>query len=96
MALFADGAIPHSEGGNIQFTVEPVDSALCIDADPQLLPSAVMNLLHTAFRNTPSRVHVRRAHGGEFSVRNTPGRGCVLIIDAPLEAEKFEWWHPSP
>jgi signal transduction histidine kinase len=31
---------------------------LSIDADPQLLTSAVMNLLHNAFKNTPSGGHV--------------------------------------
>jgi signal transduction histidine kinase len=45
----------HSEYRDIRFTVEPVDPALAIDADPQLLASAVMNLLHNAFKNTPSR-----------------------------------------
>jgi signal transduction histidine kinase len=28
-----------------------------------------------------------RAHGGEISVRNMPGKGCVFIIDVPLAAE---------
>ena len=100
--------------------------------------SAVMNLLHNAFKNTPSggRVALRaraehgrllietedecggippskvdrfekfgdrrgsdrsglglglsiarkavRAHGGEISVRNMPGTGCVFVIDIPL------------
>jgi signal transduction histidine kinase len=44
----------HSEYRQIQFTVEPIEPALSIDADPQLLASAVMNLLHNAFKNTPS------------------------------------------
>jgi signal transduction histidine kinase len=44
----------HSEYRQVQFTVEPIDPALSIDADPQLLMSAVMNLLHNAFKNTPS------------------------------------------
>jgi signal transduction histidine kinase len=48
----------HSEYRQIQFTVEPVDPALAIDADPQLLTSAVMNLLHNAFKNTRSGGHV--------------------------------------
>jgi signal transduction histidine kinase len=30
----------------------PVDPALAVDADPQLLASAVMNLLHNAFKYT--------------------------------------------
>jgi signal transduction histidine kinase len=130
----------HSEYRDIQFTLEPVDPALSIDADPQLLASAVMNLLHNAFKNTPpkGRVVLRaraehgrlrietedecggippakgdlfqvfgdrrggdrsglglglsiarkavRAHGGEISTRNMPGKGCVFIIDVPLAA----------
>ena len=43
----------HSEYRHIHFTVEPVDPALSVDADRQLLTSAVMNLLHNAFKNTP-------------------------------------------
>jgi signal transduction histidine kinase len=27
-----------------------------------------------------------RAHGGEISIRNMPGKGCVFIIDVPLAA----------
>src|SRR6185295_14262035 len=134
----AASGILHSEYQHIQFTVEPIDPALSIDADPQLLASAVMNVLHNAFKNTPSggRVVLRaraehgrllietedecggipqgkgdlfqkfgdrrgsdrsglglglsiarkaiRAHGGEISVRNMPGTGCVFVIDIPL------------
>lgn len=138
----------HSEYRHIRFTVEPIDPGLSIDADPQLLTSAVMNLLHNAFKNTPSggRVTLRaraergrllietedecggippgkgdlfqafgdrrgsdrsglglglsiarkavRAHGGEISIRNMPGKGCVFIIDVPLavaESAPLEW-----
>jgi signal transduction histidine kinase len=42
----------HSEYRDVRFTVEPVDSALSVDADPQLLTSAVLNLLHNAFKYT--------------------------------------------
>jgi len=130
----------HSEYRHIQFTVEPIDPVLSIYADPQLLTSAVMNLLHSAFKNTPSggrvvlraraehgRLHIEtedecggippgkgdlfqtfgdrrgsdrtglglglsiarravRAHGGEISIRNKPGKGCVFVIDVPLAA----------
>jgi signal transduction histidine kinase len=130
----------HSEYRQVQFAVEPIDPALSIDADPQLLASAVTNLLHNAFKNTPSggRVVLRaraehghllietedecggippskgdlfqkfgdrrgndrsglglglsiarkavRAHGGEISIRNKPGTGCVFVIDLPLAA----------
>jgi signal transduction histidine kinase len=51
----------HSEYRHIQFAVDPVDPALTIDADPQLLTSAVMNLLHNAFKNTPP--------GGQVALR---------------------------
>jgi signal transduction histidine kinase len=50
--IAASGTL-HSQYRQIQFTVEPVDPALSIDADQQLLTSAVMNLLHNAFKNTP-------------------------------------------
>ena len=43
----------HSEYRRIQFSVDAVDPPLSIDADQQLLTSAVMNLVHNAFKNTP-------------------------------------------
>lgn len=43
----------HAEYRNIRFRVEPVNPALSIDVDPQLLASAVMNLVHNAFKHTP-------------------------------------------
>jgi signal transduction histidine kinase len=61
----------HSEYRHIQFTVEPIDPALSIDADPQLLTSAVMNLLHNAFKNTPS--------GGRVVLRARAELGRLLI-----------------
>jgi signal transduction histidine kinase len=139
----------HSEYRDIRFAVEPIDPALSIDADPQLLASAVMNLVHNAFKNTPSGGHVTlraiphdgqllievedecggippskgdlfqefgdrhgrdrsglglglsiartavQAHGGEISIRNMPGKGCVFIIDIPLSAEQGAP-HPVP
>jgi signal transduction histidine kinase len=132
----------HAEYRDIQFCVDRVDPTLSIDADPQLLASAVMNLLHNAFKNTPAggRVVLRaradhgwlrietedecggipqhtsdlfhafgdrrgndrsglglglaiarkavRAHGGEISTRNMPGKGCVFVIEMPLAAEE--------
>jgi signal transduction histidine kinase len=130
----------HSEYRLIDFTVTEVDPSLAVDADPQLLSSAVMNLLHNAFKNTPpgGRVELRahgvggrllievadacggipeskgdlfqpfgerrgldrsglglglsiarksvRAHGGDISIQNTPGKGCVFVINLPLAA----------
>jgi signal transduction histidine kinase len=43
----------HAEYRGVQFTVSPVDSDLMVRADRPLLTSAVMNLLHNAFKNTP-------------------------------------------
>ena len=127
-----------AEDRGIRVTVATVDAALAIDADPQLLASAVMNLLHNAFKNTRSggsvvlRAHADgqrlvveiedecggipesqadlfrafgdrrgtdrsglglglsmarqavRAHGGDITIRNMPGRGCIFAIDLPL------------
>jgi signal transduction histidine kinase len=132
----------HSEYRGILFTIERIDPTLSIHADPQLLASAVMNLLHNAFKNTPSggrvllRAHAAhgqlrietedqcggipptkgdlfqmfgdrrgrdrsglglglsiarkavRAHGGEISIRNMPGIGCIFIIEMPLAADE--------
>lgn len=55
--LAADGLL-HSEYRGIAFTVAPVDATLTVDADAQLLTSAVMNLLHNAFKFTRPGGHV--------------------------------------
>jgi signal transduction histidine kinase len=132
----------HAEYRGIQFTVAAVDPALTVDADPQLLASAVMNLLHNAFKNTRphgavilraradgERLLIEiedqcggipegkgdlfqafgdrrgtdrsglglglsiarqavRAHGGDITIRNMPGQGCVFAIGVPLMAAK--------
>ena len=53
----------HAEYRSIQFAVEPVDPTLAVEGDPQLLASAVMNLLHNAFKNTPAGgAVILRAH----------------------------------
>jgi signal transduction histidine kinase len=61
----------HSEYRQIQFSVEPVDPTLSIEADPQLLMSAVMNVLHNAFKNTPP--------GGHVVLRARAEQGRLLI-----------------
>jgi signal transduction histidine kinase len=61
----------HSEYRSIRFTVLPLDPTLAVDADPQLLTSAVMNLLHNAFKNTPA--------GGTVSLRAHAHRGRLLV-----------------
>jgi signal transduction histidine kinase len=60
-----------SHDRDIRFTVAPVDLDLAIDADPQLLTSAVMNLLHNAFKNTPAGGSVKltaRSEGNRLLV----------------------------
>lgn len=130
----------HAEYRQIQFTVEPIAEDLTVDADPQLLSSAVMNIMHNAFKNTPKggRVTLRtfqandnfclevedecggipaekgdlfktfgdrrgqdrsglgmglsiarkavRAHGGDISIDNKPGQGCVFKVCVPTSA----------
>ena len=128
----------HSEYRHIRFTIDPADPDLVIEADPQLLTSALMNLVHNAFKYTPMggqvcvRAHAKkgrlfievedecggipaskgdlfkafgdrrgpdrsglglglsiargavRANGGDISIRNLPGTGCVFVIELPL------------
>jgi signal transduction histidine kinase len=128
----------HSEYRHIKFIIEPADPSWAVEADPQLLSSAVMNLLHNAFKYTPLggqvvlRAHAAnqrlfievedecggipaskgdlfkafgdrrgadrsglglglsiaqsavRVNGGNISIRNLPGKGCVFVIEMPL------------
>jgi signal transduction histidine kinase len=62
----------YSEQRQIRFTVEPVDPTLAVDADPQLLTSAVMNLLQNAFKHTPA--------GGAVVLR-AQARGQRLLVE---------------
>lgn len=67
----ATTAVLHSEYRNIQFTVEPSDPALAVEGDPQLLTSAVMNLVNNAFKYTRpgGAVILRaRAHDGHLVI----------------------------
>jgi signal transduction histidine kinase len=64
----------------IGFTVEPVDQALFIEADPQLLGSAVMNLLNNAFKFTKPGGHVvfrTRALDGRLHIEVEDGCGGI-------------------
>jgi signal transduction histidine kinase len=54
------GAV-HAEGYGLQLTVEPVDRDLIVDADWQLLASAVSNLLQNAFKFSRAAGHVSLA-----------------------------------
>lgn len=48
----------HAENRAVLFTIDPVDPRLAVEADPQLLTSAVMNLMTNAFKYTPAGGHV--------------------------------------
>ena len=61
----------HSEYRDVRFTVEAIDPALSIEADTQLLASAVMNLLLNAFKHTPP--------GGRVVLRARAELGRLLI-----------------
>src|SRR5205807_6711700 len=50
----AAAGLLHAEYRDIVFTVDSIDPALAVEGDPQLLTSAVMNLLQNAFKHTPS------------------------------------------
>ncbi len=59
----ATTGVLHAEDRQIRFTVAAVDPTFTIVGDPQLLASAVMNLLHNAFKNTPAGgTVILRAH----------------------------------
>src|SRR4051812_33089211 len=61
----------HAEHRGIQFTVAPIVSTLRVNGDPQLLRSAVMNLLHNAFKFTPT--------GGRVRLTTTADRGRLVV-----------------
>ena len=44
----------HAESRALRFALEHVDPQIAVNADPQLLASAVMNLLNNAFESTPA------------------------------------------
>src|SRR5690242_1691022 len=75
VAAFVDeiGAtgVLHSEYRGVRLTVLAVDPALVVDGDPQLLTSAVMNVLQNAFKYTPA--------GGTVTFGAHARAGRVLI-----------------
>jgi signal transduction histidine kinase len=69
LAEIAVAAHLHAEFRALQFAVDLVDPRLAVTADPQLLTSAVMNLLNNAFKYTRASGRVvLRALRGDHSV----------------------------
>lgn len=64
-----------AEYSGLELTVEPIDPGLWVNVDPQLLASAVTNLLSNAFKYTP--------RGGDVivRVRGADGRVAIEIQD---------------
>lgn len=60
-----------AEYRNQVFVIDPIDPELEVDGDPQLLASAVTNLLNNAFKYTPA--------GGRILLRARSRRGHVSI-----------------
>jgi signal transduction histidine kinase len=79
----------HAESRALQFTLEPVNPELAVNADPQLLASAVMNLLNNAFKYTRAggRV-VLRALCDDGRVRIEVEDECGGIPDSPVDPFK--------
>jgi signal transduction histidine kinase len=71
----AVAAHPDAEHREIRLTIEPGDPALAVDVDPQLLASALMNLLQNAFKYTRARGRVT------LRARSENGRAFVEVED---------------
>jgi signal transduction histidine kinase len=71
----------HAESRGLQLAVEPGDSAWAVTADPEVLASAVTNLLNNAFKFTPV--------GGRVVLRARTQDDERLLIDV-----EDEWRHP--
>ena len=61
----------HAESRGVQFAIEPVDRTLAVNADPQILASAVTNILNNAFKFTRA--------GGRVVIRAHQRDGSVII-----------------
>lgn len=67
----------HAEARGVQFALETGDPAWAVSADPQLLASAVTNLLNNAFKYTLT--------GGRVVLRATADDSARLLIDVEDE-----------
>jgi signal transduction histidine kinase len=72
----------HAEYRGLHFAIEPVDPELAVNADPQLLASAVMNLLNNAFKYTRDGGHIAlRAHHDDGRIHIEVEDECGGIPD---------------
>lgn len=76
MEIGVAGAL-HADARGLQFAVEPGDPAWAVTADPQLLGSAVTNLLNNAFKYTTP--------GGRVVLRATTDANAHVLIDVEDE-----------
>ena len=67
----------HAESRGLHFAIEPGDPAWAVTADPQLLASAVTNLLNNAFKYT--------LPGGRVLLRARSADGARLLIEVEDE-----------
>lgn len=67
----------HAEAAGLQLLIEPGDSTWAVRADPQVLASAVRNLLNNAFKFTRT--------GGRVVLRARAGDGARLLIEVEDE-----------
>ena len=79
----------HAEDRALRFSLEAVDTGIAISADPQLLASAVMNLLNNAFKYTrPGGRVVLRAVRDDMRVRIEVEDECGGLEDAAQDPFK--------
>jgi signal transduction histidine kinase len=67
----------HAESRGLQLVIEPGDPAWAISADPQVLASAVTNLLNNAFKFTPA--------GGRVELRARTNEAERLLVEVEDE-----------
>jgi signal transduction histidine kinase len=71
----------HAESRDVQFSVDLGDPAWAVTADPQVLASAVTNLLNNAFKFTPA--------GGHVILRARTNEEARLLIEVQDECGGF-------
>ena len=64
--------VMHADYSGLQFSIDPVDPAIAVEVDPQLLSSAVMNLLNNAFKFTRP--------GGQVTLNVRAGQRVLITV----------------